>query len=272
MSELGTMLDARLKAGRVDLPIFPSSASEVMALGSRDDVDVKRLSDTVRRDPTLVAHVLRVANSPAFAPSSPVVSLPHAVARLGVRRVCEMALFVVCRTRVFKPSAKRAGIERQMLRHAIATATFAQEIARLRRLNVEEAFLLGLMHDIGAPVVLQLAADVAAEHRVAATDAEVDAEVKRLHEEVGASIARAWALPEKVAAAIGGHHGACTPSVALIQMADACAHVVLEESTPEAEAALRALPAAEALNLYPEDVDALFARRDAVRAAVEAFA
>ena len=37
---------------------------------------------------------------------------------------------------------------------------FAKEIARMRRANVESAFLCGLLHDIGKPVILQALADL----------------------------------------------------------------------------------------------------------------
>jgi putative nucleotidyltransferase with HDIG domain len=273
MPELARLLDDRLTSGRVDLPIFPSSASEIVGMGSAEEMDLRRLTDTVQRDPTLVAHVLRMANSPAFAPSSPVVSLPQAVARLGARRVCEMALFVICRTRAFKIKG-RAAAEQEMLRHAIATAMFAQEIARNRRLNVEDAFLVGLMHDVGVAAVLQLAADVSTEEKIAFSEAAVDVEVKRLHESVGATIARKWCLPERVAVAIGAHHGACNESVALVQLADQIAHLAVDALPAIKHGnAMQALSVtAQVLNMYPDDLDAIFGRRAAVMAMVEVMA
>ena len=47
--------------------------------------------------------------------------------------------------------------------HSAAAGAWAREIARLRRMNVESAFLIGLMHDIGRPVLLQLVSDLARE-------------------------------------------------------------------------------------------------------------
>ena len=44
----------------------------------------------------------------------------------------------------------------QLWRHALASGAFAKEIARVRRLNVESAFLCGLLHSVGKPALLQL--------------------------------------------------------------------------------------------------------------------
>ena len=57
---------------------------------------------------------------------------------------------IATRTRAFRVDGHEDEM-RALFAHAFATALYAQEVARARRLGVEEAFLAGLFHDVGPP-------------------------------------------------------------------------------------------------------------------------
>ncbi|MGZ9151632.1 MAG: HDOD domain-containing protein, partial [Nitrospira sp.] len=82
--QLEQALIQKIKTGDVELPLLPQAASQVMALASDPSADAAKLSALIHQDQALAAHVLRIANSPAYMPRSPVVSLQHAVAMLGI--------------------------------------------------------------------------------------------------------------------------------------------------------------------------------------------
>ena len=200
------------------------------------------------------------------APPTPIVSLPQAVSRLGMAKVREIALAISMRTRVFdvKGYARELAV---LFRHALATALFAEEIARMRRRNVEEAFLTGLLHDVGKPIVLQAILDAKgpAAKEVQIRPAAVWALVRELHPVAGRALAATWKLPLALGETIAGHHDltSASPGVHVVRLADDLAHFALGDAPMERET-LDAHPFAAALNFYPEDVDRLVAHREHV--------
>jgi len=256
-----------LDQGTLDVPVFPQAARSVLAACERDDCDARRLGEIIHRDPALAGHFLRVANSPAFAARSPLVTLPQALARLGLAQVRQIAILVAVRTKAFS-SKTRAAEAAALRQHSVATALWAQEIARLRRHNVEEAFLCGLLQDVGAPALWQLAHDIELTGEASGSPDEIDSQVERLHEGVGATIVRAWKLSDNIAAAVGRHHTSTTDEVvAIVQLADAAARVNVPEKLATA---LEGHPSVTALSLYAEDIEAIVMRASVVNRSIGA--
>src|SRR5258708_12287382 len=158
-SGLRRRLGQRLDAGGLELPLLPEVAAEVVALTASEDSDTGRRAEVSRRDASMTAHGLRLANSPLYRPRSPIVSLQQALSRLGMSQIRQIALTVSCKQRVFRARGYEAEVHRTF-RHSFATGLMAQEIAPARGWNAEEAFLPGLLHDVGRPVLLQAASDV----------------------------------------------------------------------------------------------------------------
>lgn len=272
LSTLRAVLAAHLSARELELPLLPQAASEVLAATHRDDVDVARLVALLNGDPALASHVLRVANSPAYLPRTPIVSLQQAVTRLGMRTVGEIALMVSLRSKVFLAPEHESEV-RAVWRHAAGAAAYAKEIARLKRTNVEIAFLCGLLHTIGKPVVLHAAIEVAAELELRPRRDELTELMGELHVPAGRLLATAWRLPAPVADSIAifaDYRTTEAPEPMLTFLAARLASHVLDGV--EEDEALRAHPVFGDLNLYPEDVDSLLAKRDAVLSLVDALA
>jgi putative nucleotidyltransferase with HDIG domain len=278
------VLETRVAAGELDIPVLPEAAREVMDACNREDCDMRDLAAIVRRDPALAAHFLRLANSSVFGGRSAIVSLPQALARLGVSQTRQIALLVTCQARAFVCRTRKAAAQ-HLRRHSVATAMWAQEIARLRRLNVEEAFLSGLLGDVGMPALWQLADDIETSSKIAHDPAVVDADVARLHDRVGADIACRWGLPNRTVDTIRMHHStlpvgtvvatgagaSVDATVVTVQLASTLARATLarEDITPET---IQGHSSAVALSLYSEEVDLLIARTPSVVEAIRALA
>jgi putative nucleotidyltransferase with HDIG domain len=240
--------DALVASGELPLPLLPETAAQVLAMVDRPTCDAWRLSELVRRDPAMTAHVMQIAGSPMYATATRVTSLQQAIARLGFATISQIALAAAAKARVFSVAGFETELRASFV-HALATALFAQEIARLRRSTVDVAFLAGLFHDFGQPILLQALIDL---HAGAPADrVDVLTAVEAAHAEVGGALVVRWAMPAKVAEAVRLHH---TPAgcelAALVALADHFAHGRTEIP---AELAMQ-------LNLYPEDLDAIAAR------------
>ncbi len=258
-------VQSRMSGGEVEVPLLPVVVSEVMSLVDDPDADVRRLAALIHRDPSLAAHVLRVANSPAFSARGGVISLQQAVSRLGMRLLGEIAVSAVLARSVFNDQAGCP--QMQVLRkESLANAVWAREVARARRMSVDSAFLCGLLRRIGAPVVLAETVRVARAEEIDLDDATLNRVVEDVEVDVGLRVADLWRLPSPVRACIrfkrsplaATEHRDAVISVAL------AAALVPYTWDPTLVGEVRQNPTLEVLNLYDDDVEDLLARRSVV--------
>ncbi len=282
LEQLEQALIRTIEAGDIQLPLLPQAASKVMALASDPNADAAKLSALIHQDQALATHVLKIANSPAYMPRSPVVSLQHAVAMLGITLLSEIAFTASLKVGAFQVPGYEDEVK-QLWRHSLASGAFAKEVARAKRMNVESAYLCGLLHEIGKPVVLQTTTAIARDRRnewVKALTPLLDnkAHVKTLiegyHTRVGILIADKWSLPKQVAEAIQ-YYGSYEHATAFRQecmltfVADRLAsHLLTPEEIPEDS--LRDHPVFAELNLYPQDIDTLLTTKEQVLTIVNA--
>lgn len=262
-----TQLYTKLNEGSLELPLLPGVAMEITSAAAKEDVDARTIAEMLKRDAALSAHVLRIVNSPLYSPKAQIVSLQQAVARVGAAKIREIALVIACRTGVFKAKGYEQEID-GVFKHSIATALFAQEIARQTRNNVEDAFLCGLLHDVGRPVLLQALVTLLRDARVTADREAVLSLVAELHESAGSALAKSWTLPETVVVALGSHH-TTTPAqssvpVRIVALADRFAHLMLDGGELNAEA-VSEHPSLAALEIYPDVLEKIIKRANVVK-------
>jgi putative nucleotidyltransferase with HDIG domain len=190
-----------------------ASASRLLALLYDPDVDFDRIVQCLHGEPVLSARVLKVANSPYYRRSGQVGSVERALQMLGLNAVRGIAAAGAL-DRMLPPQAGQFFDPQRFRRHSAAVASAAQAISRQAGLGVDgEAFMAGLLHDIGA--LLLAKSDPAAMARFA-PKAELSAEAALAEEQAhfgidhsaaGVLIVQAWALPDWLKDAVADHHG-----------------------------------------------------------------
>jgi putative nucleotidyltransferase with HDIG domain len=261
--------------GDIELPILSEASARIIAMCADEGTDAKAIEGVLERDPSLASHVLRIANSTAYAPKEPIVSLKQAVSRLGLATMRNIALAVSVQGKVFRVPGHQSRV-RSIWVHCSVAAAFAREVARLLRKNVEAAFLCSLLHDVGRPVVLQATIDTLA-HRTKGPlpSALLDTAMNEFHESVGARMVEAWRLADWTIAAVAHHHDPDKAApheelACMVQLSDELSRWALGESQAPEDFPMD-LPVIESLNLYPEDIEALLGKRDEVLKFAEAF-
>ncbi|HMF86256.1 MAG TPA: HDOD domain-containing protein [Nitrospiraceae bacterium] len=265
----------RIDKSRIDLPVLPQVAGRVMALANDPSGDAARLSALIHQDQALAAHVLRIANSPAYMPRTPIASLQHAVAMLGVNQLSEIAVTVSLKSGAVKIPGYETDI-RQLWRHALASGAYAKEIARMRRYNVESAYLCGLLHAVGKPVVLKTVTTIAAEMHIPLEAGAVSSFLDGYHARVGSLIAAEWALPPQVAEAISYYWiyeqaPSHKQEAMMTCLADRLATYLLIPDSFD-DSTLRDHTVFADLNLYPNDVDILLGLKEKILNLVDTMA
>jgi len=258
----------------LELPILPEASARLVALCADEKSDARAIQSVIERDPSLASHVLRIANSSALAPKERIVSLQQAISRLGLGVLRNVALSVSLQGRAFQVPGHQAEV-RTIWVHCAVTAAFAREIARKLRKNVEGAFLCGLLHDVGRPLVLQGTLDALAHRsKEPLPKALLETAMDEFHEEVAQRTLEAWKLADWTVAVAAHHHepARATPfeeEARITRLADLLAHWAIESGAPADFAS--GDPVIRELNLYPEDVEELLARRAAVIEFAKAF-
>lgn len=271
-TEVLTWLESRLDR-ELELPVLPEAAARVVALCDDDDADAHALESVLERDPSLTACVLKVANSSMYASTEPIVSLQHAISRLGMATLRNLALTASLRMQVFNVPGHTATIA-DIWEHCAVAGVFAREIARKQRRNVEAAFLCGLVHDVGRPIVLQTALRLPRAHGVL-NEAQLAWAMDAYHARVGARLVNAWRLPEWAAAAVEHHHdpdraAPFEEQARVTRLSDLLAHWALQVGSEPIDFPADD-PVVAALNLYPDDLDALLELRERTLVVAEAF-
>ncbi len=275
LDEVRCALENRIEKGDLDLPLLPRVASEVIALTSDPNTDASSFSSLIHQDMALAGHILKVANCPVYMPRSPIVSLQQAIAWLGMNNLEEIALTISMKNGVFQVQGYTAGIK-QLWKQALATALYGKEIARLRRHNVESAFLCGLLHTIGQPVIFREIIKLQKECGIDLNWEAMYGLMQEHHVPVGIMIADKWTLPDQVKEAITYYSNysvasSFAKSAMITCLADRLATHFLDPDAMDEQAA-RDHPVVQDLNLYPEDLDTLLEKGDVILAGLDSMA
>lgn len=133
---------------------LPAVAIQVMRLTESERVDVPALRKCIEIDPALTSKILRVVNSSMFGLSGKVSSLDQALALLGTKPLKLLVLGFSL------PNELYTGIDSNALalywRRALTKAVTARELSvRCWKISGDEAFLAGLLQDLGLLLLLQ---------------------------------------------------------------------------------------------------------------------
>ena len=268
------LLTQRIESN-LELPIQSSTSARVMALCNDDNCNASSLSELIAFDQALSGHVLAIANSALYAPREPILSLRQAVGRLGIETIREIALAISLKSKVFDVPGY-AVLIRDLWTQSAATAAYSRVLAIDLGEDVEGAFLCGLLHNVGMPIVLQNLVDMSRERtNRAIPETILHAAMEEFHHEVGRRMIDSWELPEWVAAVVEHYDeaGECPDHAQFARICHLAQHLGkwaltdgLEESDYE-----RSAPLEQALGLDASDVDALLRQRDSVLEVAEAF-
>jgi putative nucleotidyltransferase with HDIG domain len=193
-----------------ELSSLPQVLSEVIKVANNPKSSVGELARVVMKDPGLTAKLLRVVNSSYYAPISEISSVKQAVVSLGIRTVTAIALSSSIYSLVNRVDSK---IDRKKFwRHSLEVALAARAIARaVGHKPVEEAFVAGLLHDIGALVLEASFPDSFASiwKLVEAGENLTKIEERNWntnHARVGQFLLAQWKIPVDICEAVGRHH------------------------------------------------------------------
>jgi HD-like signal output (HDOD) protein len=202
-------------------PPLPSVALELMSLTNRDDSKIERIVRLLEQDEMLAGGLMRLIGSPLYAGRSPIRTLKEAVVRLGVRTVRDLVFETALSQGVFTLAEYSETIE-QIRRHSTVTAYIARIVCKHAKIDEENAFLCGLLHDIGFAGLLFAVSNIEAEDSPPLIQLWPD--IDALHEQASRLVTQLWQLPKDMQEVVGHHHhlhtGETSRIAAAINIAD----------------------------------------------------
>ncbi|GAB4329533.1 MAG: HDOD domain-containing protein [Candidatus Zixiibacteriota bacterium] len=205
-----TLLD-RIVETIGELPASPTVVSSIMGLTNDLNTDLNQLSRVLSADQSLTAKVLRLSNSPFYGRMRGVATLEEAIMILGFFTIRSLVVASSAYS-MFNKNGK-GNLESRLWNHSLAAAMGARLVARRAgSKHIEEAFLAGLLHDIGSLIMVKKMRKeydaVLAEANESNLDL-ADVERERLgfsHEELGSLILEKWNFPPILSLAVHHHH------------------------------------------------------------------
>ena len=192
---------------------LPHIAIKLTKLISDENSTMQDFEKMIKMDPTLVLRLLRGANSPYYGLRQKVNSISRAVVVIGINNLRNMIVTEGLKE-IFKDKKSENVFSRNRLwLHCSAVSICSQMIMeRIFGLNGEDAFLCGILHDIGMIIEDQTAPDLF--YRVCNTYDENSKPITDYEKEIvgtdhcaiGYLLAKDWQLPIEIQEGIQRHH------------------------------------------------------------------
>jgi len=220
---LNMVARSELEAAAQRLPVFTAAAREVIQLAWEPETCLSELETLAKSDPVLAGDVMSSANSCRYAPRQAITDIRRALAHLGCDESRMVLLAAAMRKNFNSPRF------RDLWEHCVLTAQAADRLARRSGLIPPgEAFLSGLVHDVGRLAFLTMSGGAtAAAKRLTEAGCPLAAVERAVfgidHCELGGRILAGWRFPEKVQEAAKFHHcpeRAESPHAALVYLSE----------------------------------------------------
>ena len=230
-------IEKALEDPQVELPALPQIGQRVLMMLRDENADFREVADLVSQDQVLAADVLRVVNSPAYRGVNEIRRLDLAFARLGSRELRAVILRSSVKMVTTYAGGEQRAFGEKLWRASLGAAVIMGHMSPRCSFAEQEAFLVGLLHDIGMVAVLKVVDDHYRATKQLVSRRLLDHLCSEWHEAIGRRLGLVWHLPEPIPDIMGNHHAAPPPTHPhrsyrwLIQFADlACA--ILEGTTP----------------------------------------
>ena len=203
------MIEEKLNKDKISLPIHPDIMGSLSTLLSNENIDADKISALVEKDPSLTAKILNLSNSPVYAGLVNIKNIEQAIVRLGVKTVKNFLMTITVKD-VFK--GKEGFLQDRFSmnwKHSLACAICARKIAENCNLSFisEEAYVLGLLHDIGTIPILSSIVDIQKKKsQIEMSNELIDEVIRTFHPWAAKKILEDFNFNEKLIKITETHH------------------------------------------------------------------
>jgi HD-like signal output (HDOD) protein len=196
------------------LPSQPTLYAEIMDELRNERSCIQKIGEIISRDLGMTTKILQLVNSAFFGMPRHIESPAHAVSLLGLDTIKALVLSVEVFSKFEQNKLKAFNIE-SLWDHSIMTGKLVKQIAKAEKANrqtMDDAFLAGLLHDVGKLILVDQLPDEYKEIIELTKNENIpllDAEIRILgagHAEVGAYLLGLWSITDPIVEAVAFHH------------------------------------------------------------------
>ena len=193
---------------------LPEVTLKIINLVEDPDSTAQDLNNIIRNDPALGAGILKVVNSAFYGLPGQIGSINRATVLLGLNAVKNIAI-AASLAKLFHDGQICPGFNvKEIWAHSIGVAAATKHLAQKVGLDlIDEAFLAGLIHDLGIMVEVQACRPkfaeafekLASNPNLSLREAEVQV-IGATHEDFGSALCKLWKFPASLVYVTGFHH------------------------------------------------------------------
>jgi putative nucleotidyltransferase with HDIG domain len=252
----------------IPIPTRPAVLLELEQQLKDQDVNFGAIARTIGRDVALTAAIFKIVNASAFGLGRKIDSIERGIAVLGLTRLFDIVRIVALKAALGGDNPALETFWERSTTIATLASLLAAQLQSVAKVKPEHAYMAGLFHDCGVPLLSQYVpgygkAVLLADGRMADLVAE-DSQFGVSHTEVGGRVAEVWNLPEFVVESIRTHHYAPTSerkALALIALLQLALHLYYQHTNqPDPEWPWLETPVRKLLWLQDDKLDLLCAR------------
>lgn len=272
-ARLRALIAKKMSDSNFQVPPMPGVAERILQM--KDDAGSVDLAKIIANDQAITSNIIRIANSAYYGGVYKFETLPTAITRIGLDQVRILILGFSMLSKEFAGGLYRQEC-RKLNQHAIACAYLTALLSELTGLKEkEDAFLSGLLHDIGK-LIIYTALDQEYQGKKKQewaqrgwSDEDLDVVLSEYHGNAGAFVATAWKLQPWLQEVVRYHHTFHLAKerphlVALVALANRFCHRFGLGSPPE-EIDLYAEGLAEAAHFSKRHEERVVGRIDSIR-------
>jgi HD-like signal output (HDOD) protein len=205
------VIKEQLESEALNLPIFHPIAVKLQGVLAAKDFTIEQVVALIIKDQALTSQILRLANSAFFSGLAKVTTITEAVVRLGAREIANVAMVASQQNSYNGFTIPELKNHSQMLwRHAIGCAIGTRWLSERTGYKhlAQEAFIAGLLHNIGSLLILKVLEGVLlAEPDGKGISRELTTEIMTaMHTDSGYQLMQKWNLPEIYCTIVRDHH------------------------------------------------------------------
>lgn len=248
---------------KLKLPPLNRTVLKISELLRDPNVTNRKLAEVVGLDPVLAARLLKMANSSLYARNKATTSIEQAINAIGLKSLYDIVMLGA----MADGFAKEIGTMvygRVVWEHSVVVGLLSRQISDLLDMRgTEEAFLCGLLHDIGKILLLRSEPELFDRLAQDKSEFELLHDEERAygltHAEVGAYVTHKWQLPDVVCGVIMHHHRPRSATIStvithIVNVADKIANLQGYGLRTESEEELYQCEAVSFLNLDPMQI------------------
>ncbi len=205
------LIQRRITEDIDDLPTFPEHVTELRQMCFNMDISLNEISEKISLDPSLVASVMKLANSAGFVTMHRSENITDAIKIIGLKNLD----VILTATAAKKILDERFSDFREVWSHCNKVAFYARELAVKFGMiqKGEKCYLAGMLHDLGKLVLLSLNSElvehiekVIARKQLGCCTVLEEVTMGISHSSIGKMIAEKWNFPDYIKEAVSRHH------------------------------------------------------------------